>query len=154
MVIQHLSGTQLYQIQLALPWMLLLQAPKSTFLCVGRASRVRQHVFCHMDAKHLAKRWGSFFPSHISRCTRLQSCCRQFRVSPCNADRWQTGTFLPSASWRYFCPTNFRYSSIALVASVFSLKIKTSCSPQRSTSDITKSVKKSWRKRSNGKRLF
>lgn len=31
-----------------------------------------------------------------------------------------------------------------LVAMVFSLKIKTSCSPQRSTSDITKSVRKSW----------
>lgn len=49
----------------------------------------------------------------------------------------------PRASCRYFCPTSFRYSSTALVASVFSLKISTSCSPQRSTSDITRSDRKS-----------
>ena len=50
----------------------------------------------------------------------------------------------PSASCRYFCPTSLRYSSMALVARVFSLKIKTSWSAQRSTSDITRSVRKSW----------
>lgn len=51
----------------------------------------------------------------------------------------------PRASCRYFCPTSFRYSSMALVASVFSLKMRCSFSPQRSTSDIIKSVRKSFR---------
>lgn len=53
--------------------------------------------------------------------------------------------YLPKASCKYFCPTSFRYSSIALVASVFSLKMRCSFSPQRSTSDIIRSVKKSWK---------
>lgn len=53
--------------------------------------------------------------------------------------------YVPKASCKYFCPTSFRYSSIALVASVFSLKMRCSFSPQRSTSDIIRSVKKSWK---------
>lgn len=53
--------------------------------------------------------------------------------------------YIPKASCKYFCPTSFRYSSIALVASVFSLKMRCSFSPQRSTSDIIRSVKKSWK---------
>lgn len=54
---------------------------------------------------------------------------------------------LPRASCRYFCPTSFRYSSMAFVASVFSRKIRWSFSPQRSTSDIIRSVRKSYRNR-------
>lgn len=50
----------------------------------------------------------------------------------------------PRASCRYFCPTSLRYSSMAFVASVFSLKMRCSFSPQRSTSDIIKSVRKSF----------
>lgn len=50
---------------------------------------------------------------------------------------------LPSASCRYFWPTSLRYSSMALVASVFSRKMRCSFSPQRSTSDIIRSVRKS-----------
>lgn len=53
--------------------------------------------------------------------------------------------YVPKASCKYFCPTSFRYSSIALVANVFSLKMRCSFSPQRSTSDIIRSVKKSWK---------
>lgn len=51
----------------------------------------------------------------------------------------------PRASCRYFCPTSLRYSSMALVASVFSRKMRCSFSPQRSTSDIIRSVRKSCR---------
>lgn len=154
-LIQTLRGTQLYQIKFALPWVLLLQAPKSIFLCVEEGQQEYDSIYFAVWVWDTwAQYWGSSFPSHVPTCMRLQPLCGHCRVSPCTATSWQTGTSLPSASWRYFCPTNFRYSSIALVASVFSLKIKTSCSPQRSTSDITKSVKKSWRKRSNGKRLF
>lgn len=51
---------------------------------------------------------------------------------------------LPSASWRYFWPTSLRYSSMALVPSVFSRNIKCSFSPHLSTSDIIRSVRKSW----------
>ena len=61
------------------------------------------------------------------------------RARPANA------LYVPKASCKYFCPTSFRYSSIALVASVFSLKMRCSFSPQRSTSDIIRSVKKSWK---------
>lgn len=59
--------------------------------------------------------------------------------------RLANALYVPKASCRYFCPTSFRYSSIALVASVFSLKMRCSFSPQRSTSDIIRSVKKSWK---------
>lgn len=66
--------------------------------------------------------------------------------------RWTAGRsrlllHSPRASCRYFCPTSLRYSSIAFVANVFSLKMRCSFSPQRSTSDIIKSVRKSCRKR-------
>lgn len=154
-MIQTFRGTQLYQIKFAFSLGAIPAATKEHLpLCGGGAWRVTQHAFWYLDTRHPGLCRGSSYPSHVPRCTRLQSCCRELRISPCHANRGQTGTFLPSASWRYFCPTNFRYSSIALVASVFSLKIRTSCSPQRSTSDITKSVKKSWRKRSKGKRLL
>lgn len=51
---------------------------------------------------------------------------------------------LPSVSMRYFWPTSFIYSSMALVARVFSLKISASFSPRRSTSALPKSVRNSW----------
>lgn len=74
--------------------------------------------------------------------------------SQMNSSRLQPLPLLPStsllhsprASCRYFCPTSLRYSSMAFVASVFSLKMRCSFSPQRSTSDIIKSVRKSCRK--------
>lgn len=61
---------------------------------------------------------------------------------------------LPRASCRYFCPTSLRYSSIAFVASVFSLKMRCSFSPQRSTSDIIKSVRKSCRDKQKSKSIL
>ena len=61
---------------------------------------------------------------------------------------------LPRASCRYFCPTSLRYSSIALVASVFSLKMRCSFSPQRSTSDIIRSVRKSCRDKQKSKSIL
>lgn len=51
---------------------------------------------------------------------------------------------LPSVSMRYFWPTSFMYSSMALVANVFSLKISASLSPRRSTSAPPKSIRNSW----------
>lgn len=51
---------------------------------------------------------------------------------------------LPSVSMRYFWPTSFMYSSMALVANVFSLKISASLSPRRSTSAPPKSTRNSW----------
>lgn len=56
--------------------------------------------------------------------------------------RWATP---PSVSMRYFCPTSFIYSSMALVASVFSLKISASLSPRRSTSAPPKAMRNSWK---------
>lgn len=50
---------------------------------------------------------------------------------------------IPKASCRYFWPTSLRYSSMALVARVFSRNIRCSLSPHRSTSDIIRSVRKS-----------
>lgn len=65
---------------------------------------------------------------------------------PCSLENFSANAlYVPKASCKYFCPTSFRYSSIALVASVFSLKMRCSFSPQRSTSDIIRSVKKSWK---------
>lgn len=49
---------------------------------------------------------------------------------------------LPSASCRYFWPTSLRYSSWPWCR-VFSRKMRCSFSPQRSTSDIIRSVRKS-----------
>lgn len=79
--------------------------------------------------------------------------------SQMNSSRLQPLPLLPStsllhsprASCRYFCPTSLRYSSMAFVASVFSLKMRCSFSPQRSTSDIIKSVRKSCRKKQEKK---
>lgn len=150
MVIQTWRGTQLHQIELALPWVLLLQAPKSTFLHVEEGHWEQDSVISVYETLRLS---AEAVPSHptLPAAAMLHT---QLRGSPCCANRWQTGSFLPSASWRYFCPTSLRYSSIALVASVFSLKIKTSCSAQRSTSAITKSVKKSWGKKAKWQRWF
>lgn len=50
----------------------------------------------------------------------------------------------PKTSLRYLCPMSLRYSSMALVARVFSLKIRCSRSINLSTSHIAMSERKSW----------
>lgn len=59
----------------------------------------------------------------------------------------KTGFDLPIASLRYLCPISLRYSSMALVARVFSLKIRCSRSMNLSTSHIAMSDRKSCKRR-------
>lgn len=67
-------------------------------------------------------------------------------------------TVLPIASLRYLCPISLRYSSMALVARVFSLKIRCSRSMNLSTSHIAMSDRKScmswWRRRRTNHHLI
>lgn len=65
MVIQTWRGTQLHQIKLVLPWVLLLQAPQSTLHHVEEG--LWEHsAICVWDTQ--AECWGSSFPSHIPSC--------------------------------------------------------------------------------------
>lgn len=79
---------------------------------------------------------------HYISTKGLEQTVAAERKVPCKTNKWRE-VVLPRASCRYFCPTSLRYSSMALVASVFSRKMRCSFSPQRSTSDIIRSVRKS-----------
>lgn len=137
-----LSGFFFSQKQLMRNWTfcpLLLSSQKSRYFWWDKRS-----VSYRMDVRLLLcienLQFNLFKMEYLQVC--MQVVCMQVCLS------WDS----PSASCRYFCPTSFRYSSMALVASVFSLKIRTSWSAQRSTSDITRSVRKSWTGGRGGRR--